>query len=126
MDRQTRTRHNVVLVGHNTTVPASGSDEFETSVDQQREIHIEITEGDDTDVDFVKIIGSSVFAMPPYPKGSPIRVDISLDHDAVIHAEVFDNATGAKLGDLEIERDANMTRSRVAEAGGHIQRLQVG
>jgi len=125
LDPVTRLRTNYVLVPHNSRVPAKGSDVFATTQDQQAEVSIEITEGDDEDLDFVKILGKSVFALPPYPSGSPIRVDIFFDFDAVIHAEVFDDLTGRKLGDLEIERESNLTRSQVEAAANQIRRLEV-
>jgi molecular chaperone DnaK len=118
-------RTNYVLVPHNSKVPAKGSEVFATIHDRQREVSIEITEGDDDDIDFIKILGRSVFNLPAYPSDSPIRVDISFDFDAVIHAEVFDHSTGLKLGDLKIERESNLTRRQVAAAANQIRRLEI-
>ncbi len=116
---------NFVLIAHNSKIPAKGSDVFYTKVENQRQIHIKITEGDDSDPSFVKIVGDSVFDMPPYPAEAPVEVRLSFDVDGIIHAEVFDGTTSKKLGDMQIDRVSNLTDDQIQAASLSIQRMEV-
>jgi molecular chaperone DnaK len=116
---------NFVLVRHNTKVPAKGSGNFATIEENQRRIEVVITEGDETDPDRVTRVGKSTFDMPRYPKGAPIRIDIAYDFDGVIFAEAYDGTTGRKLGDMQIERESNLTPEQVADAISAMAKLEV-
>jgi molecular chaperone DnaK len=118
-------RWNFVLIGRNTRIPAKGGDDFVTTVENQSQIEVVITQGDDTDPDEVETVGESTFQMPRYPKGSPIRIDISYDIDGMIHAEIFDGVTKRKLGDMHIEREANMTQEEIETATATMRKLEV-
>jgi molecular chaperone DnaK len=63
--------------------------------------------------------------MPRYPKGAPIRIDISYDIDGMIHAEVRDSTADKKLGDMYIERVANLTQEEIESATAAMRKLEV-
>jgi molecular chaperone DnaK len=116
---------NFVLIRHNAKVPAKGSGDFATIMENQSRLEVVITEGDETDPERVTRVGESTFKMPRYPKGAPIRIDISYDFDGVVHAEVFDGTTGAKLGDMEIDRESNLSPEEVESAAVALRKLDV-
>jgi molecular chaperone DnaK (HSP70) len=116
---------NSVVVPRNSRVPARASGHYCTVADRQAQIKLDITEGDDRDPEAVEVIGSCTFALPPYPRGAPIRIDIAFDANGRIFAEVFDGTNGAKLGDLDIPRTANLTDLQVAEATAVLEVLEV-
>jgi molecular chaperone DnaK len=122
---QAEDEENFILITHNTKVPAKGSGNFKTLVENQRLLDVVITQGDDSDPDRVTRVGESTFKMPPYPKGAPIRIDISYDIDGLIHAEVFDGTTGAKLGDMRIDRESNLSPEEIEEAATALRKLGV-
>lgn len=122
---ETERQRNFVLIEHNAKIPAQARNTFCTVVENQTEILVSITEGDDTELDYIKIVGESTFAMPPYPRGSPIDVALSYDIDGIIHAEVFDGQTNTKLGDMEIEREANLDSSEVLQMTQDMQQLEI-
>jgi molecular chaperone DnaK len=125
LDGDTGSMRNWILIEHNSKVPAKEGSEFNTIEENQREVKVRITEGDDAHPDYVKIVGEGIFSMPPYPKGAPIDIRLSFDIDGVIHAEVFDAQSGAKLGDMEIERASNLTEEQVEVKRQQVQRLEV-
>ncbi|MEW2117776.1 Hsp70 family protein [Streptomyces sp. NPDC005474] len=115
--------YNVVILPHNTPVPAKKSDTFHTLVDQQRQLKVRVTEGDDEDLTYVKTVGESTIDIPQYPKGAPFEVFYSYDIDGVIHVEVKDATTGTWLGEFELERPDNLDPAELAELGDRVARI---
>lgn len=116
---------NFVVVPHNAKIPAKGRQSFATIIDQQSEVNVQITEGDDPDPSYVKVVGESMFKLPPYPKGSPIDVAIAFDIDGIVHAEVFDGVTGRKLGDMEIDRKSNLDSAQVEQMRDEMRKREI-
>jgi molecular chaperone DnaK len=115
--------YNAVIIPHNTPVPAKKSDTFHTLVDQQRQLKVQVTEGNDEDLAFVKKVGESVIAIPQYPKGAPFEVFYSYDVDGIIHVEVKDATTGKWLGEFELERPDNLGPAELAALGDRVARI---
>ena len=118
-------RLNTVVIPCNTPIPAKQSQLVCTVADNQTRILVEVTEGNDTELEFVKIIGSASLSMPPYPKGSPLEVIYAYDPDQTIYIEVIDRVTDKSLGNFEIERTANLSSEAVASAVSLVGRVQV-
>jgi molecular chaperone DnaK len=125
IDADTQRMTNFVLINHNSKVPASGADVFQTMVDNQQEWRVQVTEGDDPDPAYVKVVGESMCRLPPYPQGAPMEVRMSFDIDGVIHAEIFDATTSKKIGDMEIDRVSNLTESQVEQARLGLGELEI-
>lgn len=125
VDPRTGRTYNYVLLPRNSPIPASGSAEFMTTEAGRTRLQIEITEGDDDDIDFVTVVGSGSLTLPARAEPSPVVVAISFSADAVVFAEVFDGIGGGKLGDLQIERRANLTRTQIDRAAGLLRRREV-
>jgi len=116
---------NFVLIPRNTRVPAKGSDTFSTVQENQRQVQVVITQGDEKEPGRVTQIGDSTYDLPPYPKGAPIRVDISYDFDGLIHAEISDGTSTKKLGDMKVKRAANLTPEELESATEMVRKLEV-
>jgi molecular chaperone DnaK len=93
--------------------------------DNQTELEIEVTEGDDRDVNYVTVVGKSLLTIPPYPAGAPIEVIMSYDIDGVIHVEVIDSTSGQHLGEFEIDREANLDQAEVQRMRASMRALGV-
>lgn len=116
---------NSVLIPRNAKIPDSYSGEFSTIVDNQTELRVQVTQGDDPDPEFVTMLGESTLKIPPYPKGAPIRVTYHYDIDQTVQIEVTDLTSGQFLGSFEIDRAANLNDEEVAAATDKIGRLNV-
>jgi len=116
LDTNNLKKINTIVIPRNSKLPALDSRILATIVDNQDEIAVEVTEGDDTDIDYVKVIGSKTIKIPHYPKGSPIEVIYTYDPDQIIFVEVVDKVTDKSLGTFEVERKANMTDNEVKYA----------
>lgn len=118
-------RINTIIIPHNTKIPTKKSEVVCTLDDNQTRIKVEVTEGNDSDVEYVRIIGSSVLSMPAYPKGSPIEVIYAYDPDQTIFIEVIDKVANKSLGTFEIERESNMTDAQIESATGIVGKAVV-
>lgn len=117
---------NSILIGRNTKIPAKASGDYSTSNDGQTELRVQVTQGDDTDPDFVKQIGEQVLTVPPYPKGAPIRLEFAYDIDQTVSIAVYDLTADASLGSFEIDNAANMSDDDIRRATNNNQETEVG
>ncbi|TFB71875.1 Hsp70 family protein [Cryobacterium glaciale] len=116
---------NAIIIPRNTTIPAKLASTFYTVVDQQISVEVEVTQGDDTDPQYVVVVGSKVLSIPPYPAESPIQVIYAYDIDQTIFVEVIDLVANVSLGTFEIDRLANMDDAQVANATNKVAQLTV-
>ena len=104
---------NSVIIPANSKIPCQKSEAFFTVVESQVELRVQVTEGDDADVKYVKQFGESLLKIPPHPAQSPIEVIFSCDIDGILHIEVVDLVDNKSLGEFEIDRPSNLDRSEV-------------
>lgn len=93
--------------------------------DNQTELHVEVTQGDDPDPQFVIKIGESTLRIPPYPANSPVRITYHYDIDQTVQIEVTDLVTNQSLGMFEIDRSANMDESQVNAAADRLAQMEI-
>jgi molecular chaperone DnaK len=89
-------------------------------------LHLQITEGEYSELDYVKIVGEGMIDLPEYPKGAPLEVIFEYDSDGIIHITVIDSTQGARLGELQIQRTSNLTESEVIEKRRRVAQLAIG
>jgi molecular chaperone DnaK len=116
---------NSIVLKKDTPIPTRVSNHYTTTVDQQTQLHIQVTEGEDVDLDYVKIVGEGMIDLPEYPKGAPIEVIFEYDSDGIIHISVIDSTAGTLLGELDIERTSNLTEDEVLEKQKRVARLAI-
>lgn len=116
---------NSIVIPRNTKIPAKLERELRTIRDGQTAIEIEVTQGDDTDPQYVVVVGSKTLSLPPYPAGSPIRVIYAYDIDQTIFVEVIDLVANVSMGTFEIDRLANLDDQQVADAATKVAKLTV-
>ncbi|WP_406340241.1 Hsp70 family protein [Streptomyces sp. NBC_00648] len=112
-DEFSKQMKNRIIIAHDTPLPAKEQGTFATVSDRQREIELQVTEGEDEDLQYVRIIGSSDIRVPPYPAGAPVEVTYSYDRDAILHVEVKDLTSGKQLGEFEINRTSNLDEGEI-------------
>lgn len=116
---------NTIIIPHNTKIPTKKSEVVYTVCDNQTKVDISVTEGNDSDIEYVKVIGKSVLDIPPYPKNSPIEVIYAYDADQTIYIEVIDKVSNKSLGTFEIDRTSNLSDEDVTKATDVIGRMWV-
>lgn len=116
---------NCIILPRNTELPAKYQRVFSTSIDNQTQISLIITEGDDTDLKFVTKIGEALISIPPHPKGSPVCIEMAIDSDGLIHVYVIDMFDGVTVGEAQIDRSANMTDEDVQNKKNKMAQIDV-
>jgi molecular chaperone DnaK len=77
-------------------VPTVTTKRFVTVEHDQREVHIEVREGEEQMASENHVIGEFWLPLPPsLPSGSPIDVTIGKDDDGIVLVRARDNASGA-------------------------------
>ncbi|GAA0494860.1 Hsp70 family protein [Alkalibacterium indicireducens] len=117
---------NDIVVPKNSVVPAEGNKDVFSRFDNQEELRLQVTEGEDTDPEYVKVIGDCLVKIPQnQPAGYPIETRIAYDENGVVHVRVFDGNTQDFLGEAEIERTSNLTQKEVDELENKISDIRI-
>lgn len=116
---------NTIVIPRNSKIPAKLSTDGYTRVDNQTSINVQVTEGDDTNPDYVVEIGSKDLPIPPYPKGAPVRITFAYDIDQTVFVELTDLTANKSLGTFTVDRLANLTDDQVNAAARKVSSLSV-
>ncbi len=125
LDRNTRRDVNEVVIPRNSKIPAKFDTNVSTVQDNQKSVLVQVTQGDDTNPDYVVEIGSKDIPLPPYPEDAPLRVTYAYDIDQTVFIEVTDLTTNQSLGTFEVDRLANLTDDQLKTATAKISSLSV-
>ncbi|MBD8070712.1 Hsp70 family protein [Bacillus sp. PS06] len=126
VNSQTNQMMNQIILKRNTPIPAERYDVFSTVRDGQQFIHVQLTEGEDEDPEFVKIIGESDIDLgEPKQEGYPVRFILSYDENGVIHVFGKDEHTGKHLGEMHIERKSNLSESVIEQKAEKLAGISV-
>lgn len=120
-------RINDVLIQPNTPIPTSVEAWYELSVDGQRVIDLELTEGEFADADSVHIISKMKIELPHHEKlqaGTPVGVQLKINQNHMI--EVFLNIPSVGLHEeYKIKRIDNMTDEQFTEMSGLLKNKKI-
>ena len=114
-DEDTQGDVNSIIIPKNTPIHARETNHYSTMQDNQQVINLQVTEGDDTDLGYVTVVGEAEIRLRPHPAGSPVAVTLGLDANGVICGEVFDLIDNVKVGEIQIRRQANMNDDEVEQ-----------
>lgn len=112
-DRDTERDVVTFILNRNTPLPACSEEEFSTYEEGQRQLYVQVVEGEDEDPDYDTVIGTAMITLTPRPQIYNILISIQYDVDGIIHVSVKDLVDGNDLGEMKIERDANLTENDV-------------
>lgn len=116
---------NFVIIPRNAKVPAKCSQTFYTVADGQTSVLVRVTEGDDTDVDYVRVVGQRELPIPPHPRESPVGVSFAYDVDQTVYVELTDLVTGRSLGSFGVDRSSNLSDAQVKSLQRKIDAISV-
>ena len=105
-----RIRYNSVLIPAGTQIPAEREEIYVTADPDQSSISIELNEGSEEDLTFVRNLGkgSAEFGRP-VRQGYPIRVIIQYTADQVVQLRALDGETGVVLGEMKVQREGALS-----------------
>ncbi|SEQ08464.1 Hsp70 family protein [Microlunatus flavus] len=117
---------NSLVVPPNSKIPTKRSEVFYTIAPNQTELLVQVTEGEDEDLRYVRILGSSRLKLQGHPEqGSPLRVVFACDIDGILHIEVVDLVDDKALGEFEIDRASNLDHDEIERMRDAVSNLDV-
>ena len=125
-DTNTNKNYNSIVLNKDTTVPCQVGSVYETVSDNQTQLLVRVTQGEDSDPEYITVIGEAILKIPPYERGAPVEVIFKYDVDQMIRVDVVDLTSKKSLGEIDIKRDANLSDNRIQELKQKIQTVNIG
>lgn len=121
-----RVPQNQVLIAAGSQIPASADYVAGAAFDNQIDLELELNEGDDSDLEYVRNLGRSQGRLSrAVPQGYPIRIEMSYDADQLIVVKAFDGETGAFICDLKVRHEGLLDEESRTQAKALLSRLEV-
>lgn len=115
MDAKDQKRKNGIIIPRNTELPAKMEREFFTAADNTPYIRLEVTEGEEEELEYVNILGTFDIDLPSYtPKYTKVIVEMVLNENQLLHvyARVLGQVETYK--EIHIERSGNLKEQDIA------------
>jgi molecular chaperone DnaK len=129
VDKETGRRvvQNRIILKKNTPLPCHDSQMFYTVSKGQKEVEVTITQGEDTDPEYVNKIATHKFELPPdRPAKCPIKVTYSYDVNQRMHCMFQDLESGRVLEvDFALDKKGEMSQSDIKQKTEKLDLLKV-
>ena len=130
LDAETGERvvENRIILKKNTALPCEQTQTFYTLYEGQRELTATITQGEDTDPEYVHIIGTKTFELPANrPAQQPVEITYSYDLNQRMHCR-FKDVNSGQILEVNFSMDSEspeLEKQETAEKTGRIGKLKV-
>lgn len=119
-------KYNSVIIPRNTALPARMSRDYYTGTNDMKKICLEITEGEDEDLDYVSILAGIEILLPPgIPRNTRVTVEMFLNQNQLLHVYARIHAEPEIYKEIEIPRSSNLDESEIAEQTTLLERIVV-
>jgi molecular chaperone DnaK len=129
LDKETGKRfaQNRIILKKNTPLPCESTQMFYTMTEGQKQIEVNITQGEDTDIKYINKIAAHRFKLPEgRPAGCPIKVTYSYDVNQRMHCTFEDIESGRVLEvDVCLDQNGQMSTSEVREKTEEMKTVKV-
>lgn len=114
IDPKTKARKNTIVIPRDSILPAKGEREFYTYSDTPK-IVLEVTEGEDDDMEFVNVLASLDIDLPPKtPRNTTVIIEMQLNKNQILHVFARINTTPEVYREIHIERKSNLSEEDIA------------
>jgi molecular chaperone DnaK len=104
--------YNAIVLPAGTKVPARGSELFQTMAPNQQVWESKVLQGEEQDLEWVTVIGTGTIRLTGrYPACAPMEVVLEYDANGVVHLFAIDRVSNLPIGELHIQRGANLDRA---------------
>ena len=116
--------YNSVVMPKNTHIPNEVVKDDYSISPGQKEIFLQVTQGESEDLDYVLIVGTAHLDITPKDHRVPIAICVSCDESALIHVYVYDMEDEVILGQAIVDRKQyNMSLDEIAEGQQKINKM---
>lgn len=117
---------NSIILEKNSPIPSSNKKIYCTSMKNQQAIELKVTEGEDEDLNYVRIVGTSDIDLPKgLAKETPLEIEIALDENQIIHCFARLEEDGRYLGEMHIQRNDNLSNDEIEKMKDKITKLTI-
>ena len=118
---------NSIILQKNTPLPCEESQVFYTMTDGQTEVQVTVTQGEDTDPEYVNRIATEVFKLPAgRPANQPIKVTYSYDVNQRMHCQFEDEQSGRLLEvDFCVGENGELSKDKVDQKAKELEGFKV-
>jgi molecular chaperone DnaK len=145
MGRDGCSQMNSIIIPRNQPLKKPFTKVYSSLEDNQEEVYLKVTEGEEEDINYVNIIGESTITLNPHPEGSPIAIEFMYDDNGIITGRVYDlfgvphetNKSGYLIGtisdlrnsvfmaEVTIKREFELTDDDIDKKKKHLTMLSI-
>ena len=129
VDKETGRRviENRIILKKNTPLPCESTQMFYTMSEGQTELEVTVTQGEDTDVEYVNKISTYKFELPSdRPAQCPIKVTYSYDVNQRMHCKFQDLKSGKVLEvDFCLDQNGEISQSKIRKKPHQLEPFKV-
>lgn len=119
-------KYNSIIIPRNTQLPARMSRDYYTGVDNMKRIVLEVTEGEDEDLEYVSILAGIEILLPPkIPRNTRVTVEMLLNQNQLLHVYARIHTEPEIYKEVEIERKSNLKEEEIEEQTTLLERIVV-
>lgn len=119
-------KYNSVIIPRNTALPARMSRDYYTGAGGMKRICLEVTEGEDEDLDYVSILAQIEIPLPPgIPRNTRVTVEMYLNGNQLLHVYARIHTDPEIYKEIEIPRSSNLDEEEIEEQTTLLERIVV-
>ncbi len=119
-------KYNSIIIPRNTVLPARLSKDYYTGIANMEKIYLEVTEGEDEDLDFVSVLAGIEIVLPPgIPKNTRVTVEMFLNQAQLLQIYARIHTEPEIYKEIEIERNSNLDEAEVARQTTLLERIVI-
>lgn len=118
---------NSVMIERNSELPAEGSEVFGTAVDDQREVRVQVYEGEEKDLKHCIFLGDGFITSIPagLPQGSPVQITFKLTADGDLDISAAELTHGKQVK-FQLKREIGKSEAEISVAAKRLAQDVVG
>lgn len=125
MGGQVRSGYFVPVIHRNTTIPVSKEHVFSTMVPNQREVQVDVYQGENRKVENNLKIGElRVTGVPPGPAGQDVFIRFTYDLNGILEVEAYVGSSEKKFSTVVTQHAVDLTDTELEEAVSRMQQLK--
>jgi molecular chaperone DnaK len=123
---KTKEKYNSIIIPRNTALPVRMSKEYYTPADNQTNIFLEVTEGEDEDLEYVTVLSGIHITLPPNtPKNTKVTVEMLLNENQLLHVYARIHTIPETYREISIERKSNLEEEEIEEQTTLIEKMTI-
>lgn len=119
-------KYNSIIIPRNTAIPARRSKDYYTGTDNMKRIFLEVTEGEDEDLEYVSILAGIEIILPPgIPRNTKVTVEMFLNENQLLHVYARIHTEPEIYKEIAIERKSNLNEDEIKEQTTLLERIVI-